>query len=91
MAIGIGPPDDALLNAVLIKHFADRQLRVAPKVVLYLVRHMERSFAAAADTAARLDSVSLSDQHAITVRLARRVLTKTEAHSSSPTRDFGVI
>ncbi len=91
LAIGIGPPDDALLGAVLIKHFADRQLRVAPEVVLYLVRHMERSFAAAADTAARLDSVSLSDRRAITVRLARRVLTEAGAHSSSPARDFGVI
>ncbi len=27
---GIAPPDDALLAAVLVKHFADRQLRVAP-------------------------------------------------------------
>jgi chromosomal replication initiation ATPase DnaA len=91
LAIGIGLPDDALLGAVLVKHFADRQLHVAREVVFYLVRHMERSFAAAADTAARLDSVSLSDRRAITVRLARRVLTEAGAHSSSPARDSGVI
>ncbi len=28
-AIGIGRPDDALLGALLARHFADRQLRVA--------------------------------------------------------------
>src|SRR5207244_4295451 len=33
LAVGIGVPDDALLSGVLIKHFADRQLRVAPEVI----------------------------------------------------------
>ena len=35
-AIGIGPPDDALLAAVLVKHFADRQLRANRNAALYL-------------------------------------------------------
>ena len=47
-AAAIGPPDDALLAAVLVKHFADRQVRVAPGVIGFAVRRMERSFAAAA-------------------------------------------
>src|SRR5262249_10419358 len=41
-AVAIGPPDDQLLGAVLIKHFADRQLRVAPELVSYLLRQIER-------------------------------------------------
>jgi chromosomal replication initiation ATPase DnaA len=76
LAIGIGLPDDALLGAVLIKHFADRQLRVAPKVIPYLLTHMERSFAAAAEIACRLDSVSLRDRRAITLPLARQLLSE---------------
>src|SRR6202042_3564037 len=52
---GIGLPDDALLAAVLVKHFADRQLRVAPAVFAYLLPRIERSFTAAAAVAARLD------------------------------------
>jgi len=91
LAIEIGLPDDALLEAVLVKQFADRQLSVAPEVVPYLLRHMERSFAAAADTAARLDSVSLRERRAITVRLAHRVLAEIGAYSSSPARDSGVM
>ncbi len=90
LAIGIGLPDDALLGAVLVKHFADRQLRVAPEVVAYLLRHMERSFAAAAEMAARLDLVSLRDRRAITVALARQLVSEAGSHSSSSARDAGV-
>ena len=90
LAVGIGLPDDALLGAVLVKHFADRQLRVAPEVIAYLLTHMERSFAAAADIASRLDLVSLRDHRAITVPLARQLVSELGVHSSSPARDSGV-
>jgi chromosomal replication initiation ATPase DnaA len=90
LAVGIGLPDDALLGAVLVKHFADRQLRVAPEVIAYLLTHMERSFAAAADIASRLDLVSLRDRRAITVPLVRQLVSELEVHSSSPARDSGV-
>ena len=72
--VGIAPPDDALLAAVLVKHFADRQLRVEPEVIAFLLPRMERSFAAAASLAERLDRQALSRGGAITVPLARRVL-----------------
>src|SRR6185437_9841646 len=73
-AAGIAAPDDVLLAAVLIKHFADRQLRVEPGVIRYLIRRMERSFAAAAGLAGRLDRLALSEGGAVTVPLARRLL-----------------
>jgi len=85
---GIAPPDDALLAAVLLKHFADRQLRVAPEVVAYLVRRLERSFAAAASFAARLDRYSLETARPVTISLARTVLA--EADQSSPPSDLTV-
>ena len=90
LAIGIGLPDDALLGAVLVKHFADRQLRVAPEVIAYLLTHMERSFAAAAELASRLDLASLRDSRAITVPLARQLVSELGVHSSSSVRDSGV-
>ena len=43
----IAPPDEALLRAVLVKLFSDRQLTVEPEVIGYLVVRMERSMAAA--------------------------------------------
>jgi len=90
LAIKIGLPDDALLGAVLVKHFADRQLRVSPEVIAYLLTHMERSFAAAAEMASRLDRVSLRDRRAITVPLARQLVSGLAVHLSSSGRDSGV-
>lgn len=73
-AVEVAAPDDALLGAVLVKHFTDRQIHVAPEVVDYLLRHIERSFAAAAETAERLDHAALAEGRAITIPLVRRVL-----------------
>lgn len=78
-AAAIGAPDDALLAAVLVKHFADRQLRVEPAVVAFLVPRMERSFAAAAAVVARLDGHTLGTRRRIGIALARRVLAEMEA------------
>jgi chromosomal replication initiation ATPase DnaA len=90
LAVGVQPADDPLLGAVLVKHFADRQLRVAPEVIAYLLKHMERSFAAAAEITARLDQVSLRDKCAITVPLARKLLVESGRYPSSPANDSGV-
>ncbi|MFQ8430196.1 HdaA/DnaA family protein [Amaricoccus sp. W119] len=68
------PPDDALLAAVLVKLFTDRQLPVAPEVVTYLVSRMDRSFAAAERLVARLDAAGLERRRRITRSLAAEVL-----------------
>jgi chromosomal replication initiation ATPase DnaA len=73
-AVGIEMPDDALLGAVLVKHFADRQLRVRPALIAYLVSRIERSFAAAAEMVARLDSAALAERQPVGLALAARIL-----------------
>ena len=77
-AVGIGAPDDSLLAAILVKQFADRQLRVGEDVVAYVLGRMERSFAAARQVVEALDNASLARRRAITVPLARAVLEKIE-------------
>lgn len=72
--VRIEPPDDALLSAVLVKLFSDRQIDVTPRFIQWLVPRMPRSFADAQDTVARLDAAALSEKRAITPELARRVL-----------------
>jgi chromosomal replication initiation ATPase DnaA len=81
-AVAIRPPDDALLSAVLLKLFADRQLVVSEALIEYLVRHMERSFGAAQAIVAGLDSMSLRLQRPITVALARSFLGSVEPAQS---------
>jgi chromosomal replication initiation ATPase DnaA len=78
-AVAIGAPDDALLAALLVKLFGDRQLAVSEDVIGYLIRHMERSFAAARAVVAALDRHSLQDQRPVTVALARAVLEPQDA------------
>jgi len=89
-AVAIEAPDDALLGAVLVKHFADRQLRVAPGVIAYLLRRMERSFAAAEKVAAHLDAAALRNGGPITIPLARKVLVDPGYQSLSRCNDWTV-
>lgn len=70
----LGPPDDALLGAVLMKHFADRQLRVEPELIDYLLPRMDRSLWAAGQLVAALDQASLEKKRKLSVPLARGVL-----------------
>lgn len=76
-SVRLDPPDDALLAAVLVKLFADRQLAVKPDLIGYLVGRMERSFAAAARTVAEIDREALASGYRPGIRLARAVLDKT--------------
>lgn len=69
-------PDDVLLAAVLVKLFADRQLDVDPKVVGYLTRQMDRSFAFTGRLVEALDKAALSRRRAITRPLAAQALDR---------------
>ncbi len=73
-AVEITAPDDALLAALLVKHFSDRQLRVDAEVVAYMVPRMDRTFQAAADLVAAIDAEALARKRAVTVPLVRKVL-----------------
>ncbi|MHA1158019.1 MAG: HdaA/DnaA family protein [Alphaproteobacteria bacterium] len=70
----IGPPNDALLRAILTKLFADRQLAITPAVVEYIVRRMDRSAEAARRLVDRLDRRALAQARAVTRPLAAEVL-----------------
>lgn len=71
-------PDDALLSAVLVKLFADRQITVAPALIPYLASRMDRSFDAARALVARLDAMALAEGRAITRQLASSFLDRPE-------------
>jgi chromosomal replication initiation ATPase DnaA len=70
----IAPPDEALLNAVLIKLFADRQLTVEPHVIAHIALHMERSLAAANRVVAEADRLALARQRRVTRAIASEAL-----------------
>jgi chromosomal replication initiation ATPase DnaA len=68
--VEIAPPDDGLLGAVLVKHFADRQLAVEPQVISWLAANMERTLDAAAAIVEDIDKLALASRRRVTRTLA---------------------
>lgn len=74
----LAAPDDALLAAVLVKLFADRQVTVAANLIPYLVSRMPRQISAARKLVAALDSRALAEGRPITRQLAGEVLDRLD-------------
>ena len=72
----IANPDDALLSALIMKLFADRQINPKPALVQYLSTRIERSYASAADIVAQLDAAALAQGRKINKALAADLLDK---------------
>ena len=70
----IGAPDDALIAAVLVKQFQDRQLKIDEDVIFFVLSRMERSFEAARCIVHAIDKLALKEKRKITVPLVRKVL-----------------
>lgn len=74
--IAIAEPDDALLRAVLVKLFVDRQLVVDLGVIDSLALRIDRSLGRARDVVAELDRDALGRQRRISRPLALAVLRR---------------
>jgi chromosomal replication initiation ATPase DnaA len=68
------PPDDQLFRALIVKFCADRQLTVDETVVSFLATRIERSFAAARQAVALLDTEALRLGRPVTRALAAELL-----------------
>ncbi len=72
-AITIEEPDDVLLTVLLAKLLDDRQLRTSANLIPYLLRRMDRSYAAAIALTQALDAASLAGKRPVTRALAADV------------------
>ncbi len=77
--VTLNAPDDALLRAVIVKLFADRQLAVEESLVSYLLTHIERSFPAARAAVEALDCEALSRGRLVNRALAAELWREREA------------
>ncbi|WP_181707805.1 HdaA/DnaA family protein [Chthonobacter rhizosphaerae] len=75
----LGPPDDDLLRRVLVKLFADRQMEFDAGLIDFLLRRMDRSFAAANALVDALDRESLARGRRITKAMAAELLAPGSA------------
>lgn len=72
--VKLGSPDDQLMAVVMTKMFSDRQIYVGQDVVSYVLKRIERSFAAIGVAVAAIDQAALAQKRAITVPLVKAVL-----------------
>lgn len=72
--VEISSPDDTLMEAVLVKLFADRQLQVERGLIAYMLPRMERSFSAAQSLVDDIDREALAQKRRITVPLVKELL-----------------
>jgi chromosomal replication initiation ATPase DnaA len=72
--VTVGAPDDALLRAVMVKLFSDRQLAVDESLVSFLVLRIDRSVTAARAIVAELDREAMRQQRPLTRALAAQLL-----------------
>ncbi|MFA4994379.1 MAG: DnaA/Hda family protein [Bdellovibrionales bacterium] len=73
-AAALLPPDDTLLEALIIKQFRDRQVTLDVGVVAYLAPRIPRDAAGIRDFVDHLDLAALAEGRKITVALARKIL-----------------
>ncbi|MDA5194373.1 HdaA/DnaA family protein [Govanella unica] len=71
---GLKEPDEALMAAVLIKQFSDRQLRIGVDLADYLVARLDRSFDRLRDAVDSLDRAALAERRPLTIPFARKIL-----------------
>jgi chromosomal replication initiation ATPase DnaA len=88
--VEVGQPEDDLLEALLIKLLADRQLMISPRVRKWLLLRLPRSPAVLREAVARLDRESLVSGIAITRQLAARVLNEISAMESREPSTSGI-
>ena len=76
--VTIDAPDRTLLKAVLVKLFADRQIRVEEDVVSYAALHCEQSLEAISAFVSAVDEEGLASNRRITRPLATQIISRLE-------------
>ena len=79
MHVKINPPDDDMLCYLLVKGFNDRHILVAPEVIEYVIKNIERSYQAVQSFLERADRLSLEMKRGITIPVVKLILEEEKA------------
>tara|TARA_B100000579_G_C22591170_1_gene738129 strand:- start:97 stop:750 length:654 start_codon:yes stop_codon:yes gene_type:complete len=63
----INPPDDNLVNALIIKFFKDQQINIDPSVINFIIKRIERDYEAIFNFLKKIDSLSLEKKAKISI------------------------
>ena len=70
----ISEPDDVMLQMLIVKLFDDRQLKITPEILQYIINNAPRSFEYIEKLVAEIDEISLAYQTAVTYTIVRQAM-----------------
>ena len=73
-SVAIREPDEQLIEALLVKLFNDRQIRVGYDAIQYILPRIERSFEAVRDLVEQADERAMIEKRGLTIPLLREIL-----------------
>ena len=74
--IGIELPTDDLLQVIISKSFSDKQVKLDPKIISFIIKNVERSYDKMIKLLKDIDEFSLSSGKSININLIKKVLKK---------------
>ena len=71
-------PDDELMNAIILKNFSDRQIKIDNKLIDYIAKRIDRSYSKISQFIYKIDELSLKKKKPIDFKLIKEILNKGE-------------
>lgn len=78
----ISEPDDTMLQMLIVKLFDDRQLKITPEILQYIINYAPRSFAYIEALVAQIDEISLARQTPVTYTVIRQAMELLDAQNT---------
>lgn len=73
-SVAINEPDDMMLQALVVKLFNDRQIRISPEILNYIINNAQRSFAYIEQLVGEIDNISLAYQCAVSYPVIKKAM-----------------
>ncbi len=70
----IESPNDELIYALILKNLSDRQISLDKKLILYIMKRIERSYGKIFDFIYKIDEISLKKKRSIDLKTIKEVL-----------------
>ena len=71
-------PDDELMNAIILKNFSDRQIKIDNKLIEYIAKRIDRSYSKISQFIYKIDELSLKKKKPIDFKIIKEILKKGE-------------
>ena len=71
-------PDDELMNAIILKNFSDRQIKIDNKLIDYIAKRIDRSYSKISKFIYKIDELSLKKKKPIDFKIIKEILKKGE-------------